>query len=439
VSDVLNILAVLALVAGNAFFVIGEYSVVTARRTALQPRAEAGSAGAQAALRLMADPVRVISTVQVGITAIGILTGAIGEPLVRGLLGGGVPQWVSFAIAFATVTYLSVVLGELVPKALTLQRSEALAALVARPIELISVALRPIVWVLQSSAALLLRPFGISDVIAGDSIRTADELRALVDEAEGAGVIPRAQEEMLHNVFDFADREVRDIMVPALDVVWLDADLTADEALDRVVESPHGRYPVGRGDLDHLAGVVHVRDLIIGSRRRPGASLAELARPAFVVPETKDLGPLLRELREQHEQLAVVVDEYGAVAGIVTLEDVIEELVGEIQDEFDLPDARIRRIDERTLRVAGSMTIDDFNEAVGTDLPQRGARTLAGLAFDALGRRPKPGDRISFGDVEVSVLTVEGLRITELEVRLPAPAGEEPGPTAGDEAPASSG
>jgi putative hemolysin len=435
VTEFLDIIAVLALIAGNAFFVIGEYSVVTARRSSLQPRADAGSAGARAALRLMEDPVRVISTVQVGITAIGILTGAIGEPLVRGLLGGAVPEWLSFVIAFSTVTYLSVVLGELVPKALTLQKAEALAALVSRPIEFLSKVLRPIVWVLQSSGALLLRPFGITDVVAGDSIRTADELRALVDEAEGAGVIPRAQEELLHNVFDFADREVRDIMVPALDVVWLDAELTCEEALDRVVEAPHGRYPVGRGDLDHLAGVVHVRDMIIGSRRSPGASLEELARRAYVVPESKDLGPLLRELREQREQLAVVVDEYGAVAGIVTLEDVIEELVGDIQDEFDLPDSRITRIDDRTLRVAGSMTIDDFNEAVGTNLPQRAARTLAGLVFDALGRRPKQGDTIAFGDVELCVLTVEGLRITEVEVRLPEPVeAEEPGVAGGEAA-----
>jgi putative hemolysin len=437
-SDLLRVLAVFALVGANAFFVIGEYSVVTARRTALVPRAEAGSAGAQAALRLMDDPVRVISTVQVGITAVGILTGAVGEPLVRGFLGNGLPTWLSFAIAFGVVTYLSVVLGELIPKALTLQRAERLAALVARPVEWMSVALRPVVWVLQGSARLLLRPFGITDVIAGESIRSADELRALVDEAEGAGVIPRAQEELLHNVFDFADREVRDIMVPALDVVWLEAHLTSDEALDRVPDAPHGRYPVGRGDLDHLVGVVHVRDLIGGSRRRPEATLEELARPAFVVPETKDLGPLLRELREQREQLAVVVDEYGAVAGIVTIEDVLEELVGDIQDEFDLPDARLRWIDDRTVRVAGSMTIDDFNEAVGTDLPQGGARTLAGLVFDALGRRAEKGDEIFFGDVAVRVQAVQGLRITELEVRLPEPVHEDaPGAAGGaGEAPA---
>lgn len=436
-SDPLRIMAVLALVAGNAFFVIGEYSMVTARRAALTPHAEAGSAGARAALRLMDDPVRVISTVQVGITAIGILTGAIGEPLVRSLVGNGVPDWVSFAIAFSTVTYLSVVFGELVPKALTLQKAETLAALVARPVELISVALRPVVWVLQGSAALLLRPFGVGDVIAGDSIRTADELRALVDEAEGAGVIPRAQEEMLHNVFDFADREVRDIMVPALDVVWLPAELRPDEALDRVLEAPHGRYPVGRGDLDHLVGMVHVRDLIAASRRRPDATLEELARPAVVVPETKDLAALLRELREQREQIAVVVDEYGAVAGIVTLEDLLEELVGDIQDEFDLPDARINWLDDRTVRVAGSMTIDDFNEAIGTELPMDGPRTLAGLVFDRLGRRPQKGDTLRFGDTEVCVQAVDGLRITEIEVRLPGPVAQRareeaqvPGPPA---------
>jgi putative hemolysin len=419
VSDALRIVAVLALVAGNAFFVIGEYSIVTARRAALTPRADEGSAGAQAALRLMDDPVRVISTVQVGITAIGILLGALGEPLVRGLLGDAIPRWLSFALAFGVVTYLSVVLGELVPKALTLQRTETLAALVARPVELISVALRPVVWLLQGSASLLLRPFGLGDVVAGDTIRTADELRALVDEAEGAGVIPRAQEELLHNVFDFADREARDIMVPALDVVWLDAGLSPDEALDRTLEAPYTRYPVGRGSVDRLAGVVHVRDLLAAARAGEPQTLDELARPPLVVPETKDLGPLLREMREQREQLAVVVDEYGGVAGIATLEDLLEELVGEIEDEFDLPDARLEWIDDRTVCAAGSMTIDDFNEAVGTSLPQRGARTLAGLVFDALGRRPEPGDAVDIDGVTVRIAQVEGLRITEVRITMP--------------------
>jgi putative hemolysin len=184
-NDFIRVLVVLGLVAGNAFFVIGEYAVVTARRAALAARAARGHAGARAALRLMDDPVRVISTVQVGITAIGILTGAIGEPLVRELLGDAIPGWVGFLIAFAAITYLSVVLGELVPKALTLDRAEALAALVAPPIELIAVGLRPVVWVLEASARILLRPFGVREVIAGDTVRSPEELRALVDEAGG--------------------------------------------------------------------------------------------------------------------------------------------------------------------------------------------------------------------------------------------------------------
>ena len=418
-SELLRIVAVLALVAANAFFVIGEYAVVTARRAALSQRAEAGSAGARTALRLMDDPVRVISTVQVGITAVGILLGALAEPTVREIVGDGLPLWVTYLIAFALVTYLSVVVGELVPKALTLDRAETLAILVARPIELISVALAPIVWVLQRSAGVLLRPFGIHEVVAGEAIRSSAELHALVQEVEGSGVLPRAQEELLHNVFDFADREAADIMVPALDVHWLDAGLTARAALDQVLDAPHGRYPVGRETLDHLEGVVHVRELLAGARRDAATTVGALARPVFAIPETKDVGALLRELRERREQLAVVLDEYGSVAGIVTLEDILEELVGDIQDEFDLPDARITRLDERTVRVAGSITVDDFNEELGVRLPENRARTLAGLVLDTLGRRPNVDDTVLIDDVAIKIETLDGLRVTGLRVTLP--------------------
>ncbi len=420
-SDSLRVLAVLALIAGNAFFVIGEYAVVTARRAVLAPRAERGHAGARAALRLMDNPVRVISTVQVGITAIGILTGAIGEPLVRELLGDAIPGWLGFLIAFAAITYLSVVLGELVPKALTLDRAEALAALVAPPIELISVALRPVVRVLESSARIVLRPFGVREVIAGDTIRSPEELRALVDEAEGTGVIPRAQEELLHNVFDFARREAADVMVPAPEVDWLDAGLTADAALAKNVEHRRSRYPVGSGSLDRLVGVVHVQEIVAAARLDRDSAVGERAQPALIVPETKDLGALLRELRQARQQLAVVVDEYGGTAGIVTMEDIVEEIVGEIEGEYDLPDDTLTRVDDVTLVVAGSMTIDDFNEAVGTQLPQDEARSMAGLVFNALGRRPQPGDEVTVGSVRLAVERMDGLRITRLRVELASP------------------
>jgi magnesium and cobalt exporter, CNNM family len=422
-GDLLRILAVLALVAANAFLVIGEYSVVTARRARLSARAQAGSRGAEAALRLMDEPVRVISTVQVGITAIGILTGAVGQPLVLDLLGDDLPGWLAFLIAFAVVTYLSVVFGELVPKALTLDRSETLAAAVAIPIEVMTKALRPIVWVLEISAERALRPFGVDEVIAGETVRDAQELRAMVDEAESAGAIPRAQEELLHNVFDFAHQEAADVMVPAPDVAWLEAGLTPEQAMDRVAGQPYSRYPVGDGSLDRVAGVIHVRDLVAAARREPAAPIRAVAGGTFVVPETKDLGALLRELREARQHLAIVADEYGGTAGIVTLEDILEELVGEIEDEFDLPDDTLVRVDETTVRVAGSMTIDDFNETLGTDLDDSDARTLAGLVFHELGRRPREGDVVAAGDVVLRVEQLDGHRITRLLVRLPAGSG----------------
>jgi putative hemolysin len=369
----LRIAAVLALVGANAVFVVAEYAVITARRAALASLAESGRPGARAALRLMDDPVRVISTVQLGVTAVSILTGAVGESFVRDLFAGWLPRAIAFVAAVAIVTYLSVVFGELVPKALTLDRAERLAALVAPAIDIVSTVLWPAVWVLQASAGAVLRPFGVRDVVAGESIRSRAELGAAVDEAERSGVIPTAQEELLHNALEFVDREVRDIMVPAVDVDWLDAALTPDAALDRVLEAPHERYPVGNGSLDRLVGITHVRDILAAARSAQPATVGEIARPAMIVPETKDLGAVLRELRAQREQLAVVVDEYGIVAGMVTLEDVPEELVGDIQDEFDLPDARLTWVDEHTLRVAGSMPIDDFNEMVGARIPPRGA------------------------------------------------------------------
>jgi putative hemolysin len=427
-SDLLRIVAVLALIGANAFFVIGEFAVVTARRTALAAAAETGSRRAVAALRLMDDPVRVISTVQVGITALGILTGAVSEPLVRHLLGDAIPAWLAVVIAFTVVTYLSVLFGELVPKALTLDRAEALAAVVARPIDLIARVAAPLVWVLERSAETILRPFGVREIVVGDAVRTPEELRALVDEAEESGVIPRAQEELLHNIFDFAGREARDVMLPAGDVVWLDAELDPDAALGEALKAPHGRYPVGAGDLDHVVGVALLVDLVAAARgtlETPADTVGDLARPVLVVPETKDVGALLRELREQRQQMAVVADEYGTTAGIVALEDLLEEIVGEIEDEFDLPDASLTRLDDETVEVSGSLTIDDFNETCGTTLPQdRSARTLAGLLFDELGRGPGVGDAVEVDGVTLRVVAMDGLRIVRLTVApVPGPLG----------------
>jgi putative hemolysin len=227
-------------------------------------------------------------------------------------------------------------------------------------------------------------------------------------------------------------------MVPAPDVVWLDGGLTPQQALDRVADRPYSRYPVAEGSLDRLAGVIHARQLVAAARDAPTAPIRASARATLVVPEAKDLGALMRERREARQHLAIVVDEYGGTAGIVTLGDILEELVGEIEDEFDLPDDTLERVDERTVRVAGSMTIDDFNEALGTDLDPSYGRTLAGLVFNELGRRPKEGDEVQVGDVLLQVEQLDGHRITRLLFsveadRSHAVAGSESPKTRDDE------
>jgi putative hemolysin len=421
-------MAVLGLVACNAFFVFGEYSIVTARRTRLLAEAEEGSRSAAAVLRLMDDPVRVMSTVQVGITAIGILIGAIGEPLTGSLLGEGIPNWVGFLVVFALMTYLSVVLGELVPKALTLQHAESLAKLIARPIELIGTLWRPIVWLLQGSARLVLRPFGVREVVVSDTVSSAEELRVVVDGAEEAGAILQAQEELFYKVLEFAGRQAQDVMIPATEVVWLDAGRPVSEAVDRVLETPHRHLPAGVGSLDRLIGAVHAHEILKAAAAGSTATVGELTERIPIVPETKDLGALLREMREQRCQIVAVVSEYGTTMGILAMEDILEELVGDIRDDYELLDRAIDWIDARTLTASGWIALEAFNETTDADLPVDGPRTLGGLVLKSLGRRPRVGDTVQAAGTELTVEEMDGARVARLRVSLP----ERPDPAAGE-------
>ena len=241
------------------------------------------------------------------------------------------------------------------------------------------------------------------------------------------GEIELDEREMLYKVFDFAEKEVADVMVPRPDVAGLSVDLAPEEAMAAMLESPYTRYPVYRESLDQIVGIVHVRDLVASLHNGAAgtAPLASLARPAYVVPENKDLGALLAEFRKANQHMAVVVDEYGATAGIVTLEDLLEEIVGEIEDEFDLPDESVERLDERRIRISGSFTIDDFNEQFGVEMPQEDYHTVAGFVFGLLGRGAEPGDEVDFDGLHFRVDDVEGSRIQRLTVVFVPPPPEQ--------------
>jgi putative hemolysin len=434
VSDFLRIVAILLLVLGNALFVAAEYALVTARRSRLELRAEAGNKSAQTALRLMDDPVSFISTVQVGITVFGILLGALGEPLLSSYFDFTGSRTVAFLLSFSILTYLSVVLGELVPKAISLQKSEAVAVLLARPLDFLGRATYPVVWVLQRSANLVARLFGVEPQRAGVMVHTEEDIRKIFAEAEETGVIHEAEEEMLYKVFDFADKEAHEVMVPRPEVIALSIDLPPQECLAAVIDSPYTRYPVYRGSLDEIVGILHVRDLFsaLYDDGIDNVALERLVRPAHVVPETKDLGALLGEFRRTNQHIAIVIDEYGSFEGIVTLEDLLEEIVGEIEDEYDLPDESVQRIDENRIRIDGTFPIDDFNERFDQELPQQDYHTVAGFVFGALGRAAGRGDEVEWDGLRFEVVEVDGPRIERIEVEfLPPPEAPEAEESAG--------
>jgi putative hemolysin len=427
-SDFLRIVVVLLMVLGNAIFVAAEYALVTARRSRLQELAEKGRAGARHALELMDNPVRFISTVQVGITVAGIAMGAIGQPLVSHWFDFVKSDTVAFLIAFLFLTFLSVSLGELVPKSIALQRAERLAIALAWPIDLLGRIAHPLVWLLQTSSNAVVRLFGIQPAPAGVVVQTREDVRAFLAEAGQSGAVEGVEQEVLYAAFKFAEKEAHDVMVHRPEVVAISVTLPPRECLAAVITSPYTRYPAYRDSLDHIEGILHVRDIFSALYEKgiDNVVIEDLLRKPYFVPETKDLAPLLAEFRAQNQHMAVVVDEYGSMQGIVTLEDLLEEIVGEIEDEYDLPDESLERIDERTIRVDGTFPIDDFNEQFEVAMPDDDYHTLAGFVFGLLGRAPEAGDEVGWNGLSFRVVDVEGTRIEKLQIEFLPPEEVEP-------------
>jgi CBS domain containing-hemolysin-like protein len=446
-----RVFVILLIVAANAFFAAAEFALVSVRETRIQQLIEANRIGARTVLKLHQQLTRVVNGVQLGITVTSLTLGWVGEPVLAHLFEswiGSIPYAGVYAhtaavfVAFVLITNLHVILGELVPKSLALQRAERVALAVAAPMDVFLTITGPITVLMSRVAGVVLRAFGTREIRHG-SVHSPDELKLIVTAARTSGQLSSAQEDMLLNALELDNITARQVMVPRTKIFSLPADLTLDEALSRVVEEQHSRVPVydpERGP-EHIVGVLYAKDLMRWTRMRvsfgdtPPAALrvarmkiGQIMHNVLVVPETKPLLELLGEFQQRKRHLAVVVDEFGSTAGVVTVEDVLEQLVGELEDEFDVASTQPPDLDANApLSLDGSVNIRDLESQYDLRLPQdEGFETLAGFALSRLQRIPHEGDAFDFEGRRFVIEKMDGNRVASIRIE-PLPAIQRAG------------
>jgi putative hemolysin len=415
VSDLaVNLGLVLVFIMIGGFFAAAEIALVSLRESQVERLADQGRRGRLLA-NLAREPNRFLAAVQVGVTLAGFVSAGFGASQIAPSIAPVFEDWglsvgLSGALAFILITvviaYVSLVVGELVPKRLALQRAESTALLVAGPVELLAKFARPFIWLLSVSTNGLVRLLG-GDPDTGREHITGEELRDMVAAHEDLSVEERA---LIDDVFDAGDRELREVMLPRTEVEFLDASLSVADAAEVVAEAPHSRYPVIRGSADDVAGFVHVRDLLTLDAGRRLMRVGDLARKVPFFPGSKAVIPALTEMRRLGQHLAIVVDEYGGTAGIVTLEDLVEELVGDIRDEYDVPTT------VRASEVDGLLNLEDFTDRTGLALPEGPYETVAGFVVARLGVLPTLGARVEVEDCVLTVTAMDGRRIARIQV-----------------------
>jgi putative hemolysin len=430
VSDVwLNIVMVFAFVLLGGAFSGAEIALVSLRESQVRSLGESGGRRGKALTKLLAEPNRFLAAVQVGVTLAGFFSAAFGASTLSGPLGDwlvslGVQPGVAEPLAFVGVTiaisYLSLVVGELTPKRLALQRAEGFSLLVAAPLNGIATVFRPIIWLLSRSTDLLVRLLGGDPKASGEAIGQ-EELRDLVAAHES---LTSDERRLIDDVFRAGDREVREVMTPRTEVDFLDASMTASRAAKQVADSSWSRYPVVGRSEDDVVGFVHVRDLFLPTHPAGrAATVGDLAREVKQLPGTAGVLTALSEMRKENRHFAIVVDEYGGTDGIVTLEDLIEEVIGEIYDEYDEEVAPQTDPAGGPHEVDGLLNLDDFSDATGLQLPDGPYETVAGYVLAALGRLPVVGDSVTVEGRQLTVLELDGRRIARISVS-PAPQPE---------------
>jgi len=425
VSDIwVNVALVLLFILLGSFFAAAEIALVSLRESQVERLSEQGRRGRSLAA-LAANPNRYLAAVQVGVTLAGFISAGFGAAQIAPALSPVLSSWGlseawASAVAFIAVTvviaYISLVIGELVPKRIALQRAESTALLLAGPVNLLAKITRPFIWLLSASTNAIVRLLG-GDPTTGKEQITGEELRDIVASHEDLTAEERA---LIDDVFDAGDREVKEVMLPRTEVSFLDAAMPIVEAVREVSDAPHSRYPVIRGSADDVIGVVHIRDLLSPGAGRGRSKVGELARKVTFFPGSKQVIPALTEMRRLGHHLAIVVDEYGGTAGIVTLEDLVEELVGDIRDEYDVAAPS-------SVGVDGLLNLEDFEEVTGVRLPEGPYETAAGFVVSQLGSLPVLGAEVAVDRHLLTVTELDGRRVARLRVTaLPELAEGDP-------------
>lgn len=417
---------VLALILVNGLFAMAEIALVSSKRYRLEQQAEEGNSGARAALSLLREPSRFLSTAQIAITLVAIISGAFGEASISGYVTSwledtgfseNLADAVSTAIVVLVIAYLAIVVGELVPKQVGLRHPEFIAGLVAKPMTVLSRVSHPAGALLSVSSAALLRILGVAG--RQEAAISEEEIRLLIGQSAESGYVDEAEAELLDRVFHFGDRQVHEVMTARTETVWLPHHATLSDFYAVYRQTPHSRFPVFEESRDSVIGIIGIKDVLTAlatGEIHDDSEVAKLRRPAFFVPETKLIGELFREMQVSGAQMAIAIDEFGGTAGIVTLEQLLEEMVGPVRDELGPGIVEVQTIDERTARVDGSLSVEDARDQLDVDIPEGPYDTIAGYVLSVLGRIPAEGEQVVLPGHRITVAEMRGPKIELLDV-----------------------
>ncbi len=410
-----DILITLFLVLLNGFFVAAEFAIVKVRSSQIEMKAQGGSRSAKLSSYIIGNLDGYLAATQLGITLASLGLGWVGEPVVSKIIfnvinGLGVEiepdlaHKIALPFAFAVITVLHIVFGELAPKSIAIQRAETTTLIIAYPLNIFYFIFKPFISVLNGFANVILRIIGI-EAVHGSELHSAEELKYLINQSSEGGTIAGTDYSIIKNAFDFSERAAKEIIIPRNQVTALNIDKFNDEQIERLLDEGYSRIPCYEESIDNIIGIIYIKDILAKLKKKEIIEIRKLIRPVIFIPETKKIGTLLKEFQAQHIHLAVVVSEFGGTMGIVTMEDIIEEIVGEIQDEYDNETPIVEKIDDISFKVISTASINDINNYLPTPFENPSKfDTLAGLVIDRFGKIPFPNDKIILDCYEVTIV-----------------------------------